>query len=74
MENIPDAAWAQLKCVLNCMDLKGVENVTSISKLKELFEKHVQPLMEEFISMGSNKSATFKYEQMCIKAVGIHLV
>jgi hypothetical protein len=73
IDQTPSAFWnALFEFHRNICD-QTIETSVLLTKVEELFEDHVQPLIGKFRKWGCDASSTFKYWDMFLVAVQIML-
>jgi hypothetical protein len=73
MENSPFSIADLISAGSSSIDQK-IETSVLLTKVEELFEGHVQPLIGKFRKWGCDASPTFKYWDMFLVAVQIMLL
>jgi hypothetical protein len=58
-------------CLMKNSPFSTIETSVLLTKVEELFEDHVQPLIGKFRKWGCDASPTFKYWDMFLNADGI---
>jgi hypothetical protein len=73
IDQIPSAFWNVLFEFHRSICDETIETSVLLTKVEELFEGHVQPLIGKFRKWGYDTSPTFKYWDMFLVAVQIML-
>lgn len=73
IDQIPSAFWNALFEFHRSICDQTIETSVLLTKVEELFEDHVQPLIGKFRKWGCDASPTFKYWDMFLVAVQIML-
>ena len=73
IDQLPSAFWNALFEFHRSICDQKIETSVLLTKVEELFEDHVQPLIGKFRKWGCGASPTFKYWDMFLVAVQIML-